>query len=561
MDAKDINKLRSRGEALQKLNASGKSLTNLEGDALQLIHELEVYQLELELSNEELLLARDEAETLTSKYTALYDFAPMGYLTIDKEELITELNFSAAKMLGKDRSYFIEKDFKTCIDNNDIQVFSDFLTKVFVSKSKQICELKLKFSHTHSHTFCRLEGIVNADDHCMLAMMDITKIKKNEKELKEARIKAEDSERIKSGFLSNMSHEIRAPLNAVIGFSKLLVDAEAKDKKTYLDQINTNSIQLLALINDILNISKIESCNFELKNDLIDLPLFIQSLYDKHLNKIANDPRKRKLNLTLNVPEEEVAVVILDSVRLIQVFDNLLSNAIKFTEEGTIEVGYSYESNALQFYVKDEGIGIAENQLKKIFDRFSQALDISKDFGGTGLGLTICQGIINKMGGKIWVESSVNLGSTFFFMIPKVVGDMKFLNVTDENEKTNKKKRDRSGKKVLIVDDSPTVLFYYKSLFKKHGIDFFLAASGKQAIETYKENKVDIDLVLMDIMMPVMDGVETLMRLKEINPNIRAIAQTALAMKSEIDKFLSAGFEDCLTKPIDEALLLRLISE
>ncbi|MFT6972796.1 MAG: signal transduction histidine kinase/CheY-like chemotaxis protein [Roseivirga sp.] len=561
MDSKDINKLRSRAEDLQKLDASGKSLTNLESDALQLIQELEVYQIELELSNEELLLARDEAETLTSKYTALYDFAPMGYLSIDKEELITELNFSAAKMLGKDRSYFIEKDFKTCIDNNDIQVFSDFITKIFVSKSKQTCELKLKFSNTNSHTFCHLEGIVNADDHCMLAMMDITKIKKNEKELKEARTRAEDSEQTKSGFLSNMSHEIRAPLNAVIGFSKLLVDAEAKDKKTYLDQINTNSMQLLVLINDILNISKIESGNFELKNDLIDLPLFIQSLYDKHLNKIANDPRKHKLNLTLSVPEEEVAGVIIDSVRLIQVFDNLLSNATKFTDEGTIEVGYSYESNALQFYVKDEGIGIAENQLKKIFDRFSQALDISKDFGGTGLGLTICQGIINKMGGKIWVESSINLGSTFFFMIPKVVGDMKLLKVTDENRKTKKKKRDRSGKKVLIVDDSPTVLFYYKSLFKKHGIDFFLAASGKQAIQTYKENKVDIDLVLMDIMMPIMDGVETLMRLKEINPNIRVIAQTALAMKSEIDKFLSAGFEDYLTKPIDEALLLRLISE
>ncbi|MFT7283207.1 MAG: PAS domain S-box-containing protein, partial [Cyclobacteriaceae bacterium] len=218
MDSREKHNLRKRAEELQKLYDSDNSSSINEGDALKLLHELEVHQIELELSNDELILARDQAETLTSKYTALYDFAPMGYLTIDRVGTISDLNFSAAKMLGSDRSLLVGTDFKTFIDINELPRFSAFLIQVFYLKTKQISELKLKRSDPNARAYCRLEGIIDADGSCMIAIVDISLSKQNENDLKEAQRHAKESEK----YLSSILNKVGDPLFVKDEQSRLL---------------------------------------------------------------------------------------------------------------------------------------------------------------------------------------------------------------------------------------------------------------------------------------------------------------------------------------------------
>ncbi len=387
---------------------------------------------------------------------------------------------------------------------------------------------------------------------------DITSKKENLLQLEKAKMKAEEADKSKSVFLANMSHEIRTPLNAIIGFSRLLTDdLTASDKKMYLDQVHSNSKHLLTLVDDILNISKIESEQIKIINKPVRLHQLVQEIFDYHVNHIKNHD-KENVVLELNLPKNAIEndFIELDPVRLKEILHNLICNAIKFTVKGTIQIGYSYKPKELEFFVRDEGIGIAETHLQRIFERFAQAPDISENYGGTGLGLAICKGLIKKMGGQIWVESKINVGSTFFFTLPKIS--------TDSSMKKSEKQVSnnfsvKNGEKVLIADDSPSVQLYYKSIMKKHQVDAIIVKSGQEALDCYNQNMNSIGLVLMDIRMPGMDGIETMKRLKKINSEIKVIAQTAFAMKTELERFKKLGFNGCLTKPIAEEELIKLV--
>lgn len=391
------------------------------------------------------------------------------------------------------------------------------------------------------------------------ANQDISLKKENMLQLEEAKERAEQADQLKSAFLSNMSHEIRTPLNAIIGFSRLLQDDHSSDDfPMYLDQIESNSEQLLMLVDDILNISRIEGKSLEMVYTNVHLHSYIQKIFELHQREIHAHHKNQNVQLKLNRPkvQTEEGMLEVDQIRLKEVFHNLISNAIKFTKNGSVEIGYTCEPHQVTFYVKDEGLGIPEDQYDHIFERFGQVPGTSELYGGTGLGLAICRGLIDKMGGKIWVESKVNVGSTFWFTLPRISRAAVKANPAEPPSIIG---TGQPARGVLIADDSASVRLFYKTVMKKHKANAFIVKSGEEAVDYYQQNSENIDLILMDIRMPGIGGIEAMKQIKEINPDIRVIAQTAFAMDDELEKFIKVGFDDCLTKPIPEDDLIRLL--
>ncbi len=387
---------------------------------------------------------------------------------------------------------------------------------------------------------------------------DVNERKAAELELINAKNKAEESDRLKSSFLENMSHEIRTPLNGILGFTKLLKNNNLsdKDKKSYLEIIDDSGQHLLTIINDIIEVSQIETGQVEMKNENFNLNLLLEEVFSFY-----NDGENYKeLPILLSfIPgqKNEDVNIFADKARLKQVFYNLLSNAFKFTHEGEIEFGYSVESKGnIRFYFRDTGIGISEKNKTFIFDRFRQA-DVSstRAYGGNGLGLTISKGIIESMSGKIWLESIENQGTTFYFEIPYIKSTTS--PVEDGKVKKSSYHRDWIGKRFLIAEDEQTNFTLLKHILTKAGAEVEHAKTGREVIELIEKGKYD--LLLLDIKMPVMDGFEVIKYLRNSNIDIPVIAQTAYAMTEDAEKVMSSGCDDYITKPIRAKDLLSKI--
>ena len=385
------------------------------------------------------------------------------------------------------------------------------------------------------------------------SFVDITKQEEIEKELVTAKEQAEQASKQKDLFLSNMSHEIRTPLNGVIGFSKLLrKDNLTPDKKeTYLEQIESNSQQLMTIINDVLNLSKIDSGSFELNLENINFHRTIQSIIDGHKVHLKEMEGKSDLEIVLanKLPKKPIGIKV-DEVRLSQVINNLVTNAIKYSKKGIIEVGYKVKKKTIDIWVKDEGVGIKKDQLQLIFERFSQVHEkLSRQTGGIGLGLAISKAIADVLGGSISVESTFRQGSTFTLTIPY-----------EPVELVRKKvKNNRKVKKVIVGDDSPSVQFYFKSLLEDYDIQLLQAFDGSEVVNLLKDNE-DVDLVFMDMRMPNMDGPTALQNLRKFNQDVKVVGQSAFAIEEQVEKFKSYGFDEYITKPIDEDKLKQLIN-
>ena len=377
----------------------------------------------------------------------------------------------------------------------------------------------------------------------------VTKRKQMEKVLTDARKKAEELNSLKSAFLANMSHEIRTPLNAIVGFSELLCGAETKEEQEeYSRIIQSNSGQLLQLINDILDISKIEAGNMEFIDKEFDLNAVMKETEESL--RLRLDPDKPvTLSCELGLPKCKLN---LDRNRMVQVLTNLVTNAIKYTDSGSITMGYKQKGNMLEFYVKDTGSGIDPDHLEDIFGRFVKLNAFMK---GNGLGLSICKSIVAKFGGKIWAESEVGKGSTFRFTIPYDSTAKKIEEPEPVEEKPKQPVQPMSHKvtpedqkvRILVAEDNESNFKLVSAILSRE-YNLYHAWNGKEAVEAFDTFKPK--LVIMDINMPVMDGYEASSLIKKKSPNTPILALTAYATSADEEKILAAGMDAYMAKPV-----------
>ncbi len=397
----------------------------------------------------------------------------------------------------------------------------------------------------------------NGQPAAQVIFRDIADRKKMERDLILAKERAEASDRLKSSFLENLSHEIRTPLNGIIGFASLLKlkDLSQEDRENYVKVIEDSGKHLLTIIDDLIEISRIESGQFELRNERFLLNEIMDELY---LFFNSGDFYKNTnviLGLTKGLRDQE-SVVIGDKARLKQVLFNLLSNAFKFTREGRIDFGYRKpDEDGVLFFVRDSGIGIPDDFKEIIFERFRQVDNTSsREYGGNGLGLSICKGIVNAMQGKIWFDSRVDQGSDFYFRIK-----LNFLNTAVITKRSNQSSKKQSyewkGKNALVAEDENSNFVLLKHILERTGIGITHVKNGRDVISIL-ENGNRFDIILMDVKMPEMDGMETIRILRERDIQIPVIAQTAYAMTEDRDKCLKAGCNDYITKPIRSSELL-----
>ncbi|PVX44760.1 signal transduction histidine kinase [Flavobacterium sp. 103] len=382
---------------------------------------------------------------------------------------------------------------------------------------------------------------------------------KQKSKLVKAKLKAEESDKLKSSFLSNLSHEIRTPMNAIVGFTELLMntDLEEEEKQEYLSVIDKSGKNLIAIIDDLIEMSKIESDQTKPNYAAVNMESCIKDLYDSI--KITNK-RAKKIDFKLIESKKPAPFPVkTDEVKLKQIITNLVTNALKFTEQGSVELGYEIDepNNKIVFKIKDTGFGIDENNQQYIFDRFRRVGgDHTVKIGGLGLGLAISKAYAEMLGGTITLESKLGKGSEFYFTIPLEYVKSQRISVQPVNELTIFKGEEKGT--ILIAEDDNINFLLFQKIMKGKNFRIIRAENGQEAVDICFNNP-NIDLVLMDIKMPIMDGFEALEKIMPIRPNLPIIAQTAFASNEDKDRIFRAGFTDYITKPINRERLFETI--
>ncbi len=393
-------------------------------------------------------------------------------------------------------------------------------------------------------------------------------VKQRTRELERAKEKAEESDRLKTSFLANVSHEIRTPMNAIMGFSELLIaeDHEPTEKKEFKEQIILNSKSLLRLIDDIIDIAKIEANQVSLDYKGYNLHKILDELQTVY-SKLKDEQNKKDVELELEINNGEDIFIMTDKIRLQQILSNLIGNALKFTEKGGISFGYKLinddqQQPFLRFYVTDTGIGIPNEAHTYIFDRFRKAdLNDDKLFRGTGLGLFISKSLVEKFEGRIWLESVPKQGSKFFFEIPYIPAGNEDIVESNNDRELTFDSFDFDGKLILVAEDEDASYTFIEKVMKYTNAKLIRTRNGQETLDVLKTNQQPISLILMDIQMPVMSGFQAIQHIKENNYRIPIIAQTAYALSNQKKEILKTGCDAFLSKPIKSFELLNTIKQ
>lgn len=381
-------------------------------------------------------------------------------------------------------------------------------------------------------------------------------LRQTNEELFKAKEKAEESDRLKTSFLNNLSHEIRTPLNAICGFSNMLNKKNLSDDKraNFVNIINSSSERLLTIVTDILTVSSLET-----KQEKINfVEVNINDMIAELLLKLKPQAFNQNISLYAKKGLNDInAKIYTDESKLKQVLSNIVGNAIKFTHEGSVEFGYVLKGKYVEFFIKDTGIGIASEMHEKIFERFRQVeTGVTKRYGGAGLGLFICKGFVELLGGQIWINSEQQKGSTFYFTIPyKPINKVVDITEGDKNHHVIL----NNQKTILVAEDEVFNFLYIEELLVNFDLNLIHVENGREVIDICDKNP-DIGLVLMDIKMPIVDGHTAAKVIKENKPHLPIIAQSAYALGREIEKY-SGIFDDYLVKPINEDRLIEKVNK
>jgi signal transduction histidine kinase/CheY-like chemotaxis protein len=434
------------------------------------------------------------------------------------------------------------------------------LTRAFQSRQTELIKFKLDNAHVVEvyGTPVFLED--GTADGIVIRVDDVTEREEMIKELQIAKMHAEQSDKLKSAFLANMSHEIRTPLNAIVGFSGLMMYASDEEKEDYMQIINNNNEMLLKLISDILDLSKLEAGSVELKYEEFDLTDYFNSMFASMRQRATNP----KIQIVAVNPYQH-CLVTLDRNRVAQIITNYVTNAIKYTPEGTIEMGYEYREEGIYFYVKDSGIGIPDEKKNKVFHRFEKLDEFAQ---GTGLGLSICKAIAEAMGGNVGFESEYGKGSLFWALLPCEVEIPSEITLQRAEEATSSDKKDVAtgtslsntpGRKTILVAEDIQSNYQLVSALLRKRFNLVHAANGQEAIEIL--HKRHIDLLLMDMKMPVMDGLTATAEIRKFNAELPIIALTAHVFENDRLTAMDAGCNEYLVKPIDRAKLIAVLKK
>ena len=457
-----------------------------------------------------------------------------------------EIGDELFKAYGVDRKefqddFFSIATFVASIYPDDRGIFEAIYNNLLAGESCKIgLELRLDLLNTGEYKWVDLKGVAQEFDErgkvtkVLGFIADIQKRRDDEQALIEAKQRAEESDRLKSAFLANVSHEIRTPLNAIVGFSEVIAHTEGEcEREEYLDIVKANSNLLLHLINDILDLSRIESGKMEFIDENIQMDELCEELRQMHQMRIKND-----VKIIFERPAASLTIVS-DSHRLRQLYSNLISNAIKYTEKGAITFGYKLKGNMMEGYVRDTGSGIPVEKLNNVFGRFEK-LDLLKQ--GFGLGLSICKSILDKMGGEIWVESELGVGSCFYFLIPC---NGTFPVAGEQNKPL-----------ILVAEDMDCNYELVKAILEER-YSVLRANDGIDVVTKYESSKPD--LILMDVRMPGLDGLSAAGIIRELNPTIPIIATTAFAFETDRGMALAAGCNEYISKPLEAEKLKTMI--
>jgi len=506
----------------------------------------------------ELQKAKEEAQESEEKYKRLVNNSTSIIMEIDMDTLeIINCNPQLAKLFNKNVDDFIGVDIRTILPPDVLQKRIAYAEKAFQENKVQQFEDERDGRHfIHSYIPYKTETkrFLQTETH------DITLLEEAKQELIRAKEEAENANRLKSEFLQNMSHEIRTPLNGIMGFSEILCNPRISDEKrnNYSKIIRNSGQQLLRIVDDILEISTLETKQSKLNETEFCLNQLLTELYA--VFSLKSEGKDVPIYLEKPLHDKE-AYIISDKTKLNKILSNLIENAIKFTPSGSIEIGYRIENAILKIYVRDTGIGISAENQQKIFERFSQEnKEIAGTYGGLGLGLSICKENAALLGGEITLESQKGNGSTFIVTIPyKPAGD----STPDKNKNTPENKKADGALTILVAEDEEMNYLYIEALFEEEietNCNLIHARNGREALDICMENQ-DINLVLMDIKMPVMNGNEATLEIKERFPGLPVIAQTAYSTESEKAEAMKHGYDDFMSKPLDKDRLLEAMNK